>query len=121
MSRDLLGRPPLRVSELPPGLVMLYAGEPRAVACPGCGRWMVPRDGGLRRHAADPAGGDVCAQSGRRVWFDLSPAQWQENLAAARNAARRPVSLDRAVRQALAAAPAMRAAGLARQAASRST
>jgi hypothetical protein len=83
MPRDLLGRPPLRASELPPGQVRLFPGEPRAVVCPGCGRWQVPHDGGLRRHAAGIDGGPDCPGSGRRVWFDLAPARWLAEVTAA--------------------------------------
>ncbi len=90
MPRDLLGRPPLRVSELPPGLVRLFPGEPRAVVCPECGRWQMPRDGGIRRHAVSIDGGRECPSTGRRVWFDLTSAQWLAALGvAARDAARR--------------------------------
>lgn len=90
MARDLLGRPPLRVSELPPNLVSLHPGEPRLVQCPGCGRWQKPHDGGLRRHTTGLDRGQVCPESGRRVWFDLTAAQWRAALEiAARDAARR--------------------------------
>jgi hypothetical protein len=83
MARDLLGRPPLRASELPPNQVMLYPGEPRAVVCPGCGRWLVPHDGGLRRHATGVFSTRTCPETGRRVWFDISAAQWAAELAVA--------------------------------------
>lgn len=76
MARDLLGRPPLRVSELPPNLVSLPPGEPRLIQCPGCSRWQKPHDGGLRRHTTDIDTSQVCPESGRRVWFDLTPAEW---------------------------------------------
>jgi hypothetical protein len=90
MPRDLLGRLPLRASELPPGQVRLFPGEPRAVACPGCGRWQVPHDGGIRRHAVGIDGGPQCPGTGLRVWFDLTPAQWLASLhAASRDAAAR--------------------------------
>lgn len=110
MARDLLGRPPLKVSELPPGQVRLFPGEPRAVVCPGCSRWLVPHDGGLRRHAVSINSQRQCGESGRRVWFDLAPAEWQARLESARRSQCRPYSLDRATRDALAAAPAMLAA-----------
>ena len=80
MSRDLLGRPPLRASELSPDQVRLYPGEPRAITCPGCGRWQVPHDGGLRRHARGIDGMGDCPESGRRVWFDLSSPEWRARL-----------------------------------------
>ena len=83
MPRDLLGRPPLRVSELPPGLVRLFPGEARAVVCLECGRWQVPHDGGIRRHATDLDGVGECPGTGRRVWFDLTSAQWLAALGAA--------------------------------------
>jgi hypothetical protein len=90
MPRDLLGRPPLRASELPPNRVRLYPGEPGTIQCPGCGRWMKPHDGGLRRHAIDADSDTLCSQAGRRVWFDLTPAQWRARLdAATREAALR--------------------------------
>jgi hypothetical protein len=111
MSRDTRDRrPPLRASELPPNQVMLCPGEVRAVACPGCGCWQVPYHGHFRRHdlPAEEAGRGVwpdlgrrCRESGRAVWFDLSPAQWQANLEAARRSVRRPVSLQRATERAL--------------------
>ena len=83
MPRDLLGRPPLRASELPPGQIRLIPGEPRALVCPWCGRWQVPHDGGLRRHAVSIDSGQQCPATGLRVWFDLTPAQWLANLCAA--------------------------------------
>jgi hypothetical protein len=85
MSRDTRDRrPPLRASELPPTHVMLALGEPRAVVCPGCGSWQVPRAGHLRRHGDDRRHGDRwCPQSGRAVWFDLTPYEWQASLAIA--------------------------------------
>jgi hypothetical protein len=90
MPRDLLNRPPLRASELPPNRVSLYPGEPRAVMCPGCGRWQLPHDGGLRRHTIDIDSTSTCPQTGRRVWFDLTPAQQAARLeVAARQAATR--------------------------------
>jgi hypothetical protein len=90
MPRDLLGRPPLRASELPPGQVRLFPGEPRAVVCPACGRWQVPRDGGLRRHFVGIDAGQECGGSGLRVWFDLVPGEWLARLrAASREAAAR--------------------------------
>src|SRR5262245_6811274 len=70
MARDLLGRPPLRASELPPNQVSLYAGEARAVVCPGCSRWQVPHDGGLCHHTTDIDSKTTCREVGRRVWFD---------------------------------------------------
>jgi hypothetical protein len=82
MPRDLLGRPPLLASELPPTRVSLYPGEPRAIRCPGCGRWQRPHDGGLRRHTIDSDSRTLCPQSGRRVWFDLTPTQWRAELEA---------------------------------------
>ena len=84
MSRDTRDdRPPLRASELLPGLMMLFPGEVRAVVCPGCGRWQVPYHGRFRRHGG-------CPEAGRRVWFDLTSAQWLARLqAAAREAAAR--------------------------------
>jgi hypothetical protein len=90
MSRDLLDRPPLRASELPPNRVSLYPGEPRAIQCPGCGRWQKPHDGGLRSHTIDADSRFVCPQTGRRVWFDLTPTQWRARLeVAARETAQR--------------------------------
>jgi hypothetical protein len=83
MSRDLLNRPPLRASELPPGRVTLYRGEARAVVCPECGRWQVPHDGGIRRHTVSADAVGECSGAGRRVWFDLSPADWLISLHAA--------------------------------------
>ena len=83
MPRDLLGRPPLRASELPPNQVSLYPGEARAIVCPGCGRWQKPANGGLRRHALDADSTRACPETGRRVWFDLAPAQWQALLTVA--------------------------------------
>ena len=116
MSRDLLGRPPLRVSELPPNRVMLYPGEPRAIVCPGCNRWQVPHDGGIRRHTIGIDSTRTCPQTGRRVWFDLTSAQWRAQLEVACRSQHRPRGLDRAVRDALAAAPDMLAANQAAQA-----
>jgi len=115
MSRDLLGRPPLRASELPPNRVMLYPREPRAIVCPGCGRWQMPHDGGLRRHTIDIDSMQTCPQTGRRVWFDLTAAQWQARLQVACRSQYRPRCLDNAVRGALAAAPDMLAANQAAQ------
>jgi hypothetical protein len=90
MPRDLLGRPPLRASELPPGQVRLFPGEPRAVVCPGCGRWQVPHDGGIRRHCVGIDSGQECRGSGLRVWFDLAAGEWLARLqAASREAASR--------------------------------
>ena len=83
MSRDLLRRPPLRASELPPGRVRLFPGEARAVACPECGRWQVPHDGGIRRHTVSADAVGECPGTGRRVWFDLSPVDWLVSLHAA--------------------------------------
>jgi hypothetical protein len=83
MARDLLGRPPLRVSELPPNQVMLYPGEARALVCPGCSRWQVPHDGGLRHHTIGADSKTACRDAGRRVWFDLNSAQWAARLGAA--------------------------------------
>jgi hypothetical protein len=77
MPRDLLRRPPLRASELPPNRVSLYPGEARAIMCLGCNRWQVPHDGGLRRHTVDVDSETACSQTGRRVWFDLSFAAWR--------------------------------------------
>ncbi len=66
MSRDTRDdRPPLRASELPPNHVMLRPLEPRALVCPGCGCWQVPRAGHLRRHGDDRRHGDVrCPEAG---------------------------------------------------------
>jgi hypothetical protein len=80
MARDLLGRAPLRASELPPGQVRLYPGEAWAVVCPGCRRWQVPHDGGLRHHTVGIDSMTTCLEVGRRVWFDLTPAQWAARL-----------------------------------------
>jgi hypothetical protein len=107
MPRDLLGRPPLRVSELPPNRVMLYPGEPRAIVCPGCNRWQVPHDGGIRRHTIGIDSRRTCPQTGRRVWFDLTSTQWRAQLEVACRSQYRPRGLDKAVREALAAAPEM--------------
>lgn len=77
MARDLLRRPPLRVSEMPPHEVSMYPGEPKMIVCPGCHRWLRPSNGGLRRHPVDadiPA--RTCPETGRRVWFDLDSAEW---------------------------------------------
>lgn len=99
MSHDTRDRrPPLRASELPPSQVMLYPGV-RAVVCPGCGCWQVPKHGHFRRHDLPPEelGRSVsldrdehCPETGRAVWFDVSPAQLQASLRVAeRDAARR--------------------------------
>jgi hypothetical protein len=90
MPRDLLRRPPLRASELPPNRVSLYPGGVRAIVCPGCNRWQVPQNGGLRRHTVEVDTETACSETGRRVWFDLSFVAWRALLeAAARDAARR--------------------------------
>ena len=90
MPRDLLRRPPLRASELPPNRVSLYPGEARAVMCPGCDRWQVPHNGGLRRHTVHVDSETACSETGRRVWFDLSFVAWRALLeAAVRDAALR--------------------------------
>jgi hypothetical protein len=90
MSRDLLRRPPLRASELPPNQVSLYPGEARAIMCPGCNRWQVPHNGGLRHHTVAVGSETPCSEAGRRVWFDLSFVVWHGLLeAAARDAALR--------------------------------
>jgi hypothetical protein len=94
MARDLQHRPPLRVSELPPDQVTMYRGEARTIRCPGCHRWLKPANGGLRRHVVDIDSDRVCPQSGRRIWFDVEPAEWLADLriatrdAAARRSAR---------------------------------
>ena len=112
MPRDLLGRPPLRASELPPNRVSLHPGEPRAIQCPGCGRWQKPHDGGLRRHTVDADGDSLCPQVGRRVWFDLTPAQWRARLdVAAREAALRRGSRVRRSGHPPVAPPVFRLAG----------
>lgn len=97
MARDLQCRPPLRVSELPPDQVAMYPGEARIIRCPGCQRWQKPSNGGLRRHVTDIDSSRVCPESGRRVWFDIEPAQWLVNLrVAVRDAAtRRSVPVQR--------------------------
>lgn len=77
MARDLLRRPPLRASELSADFVSMHPGEARAIRCPGCQRWQKPRDGGLRRHAVDADSAEICPESGRRVFFDLTPAEWR--------------------------------------------
>ncbi len=102
MSRDTRDdRPPLRASELPPNHVMLRPLEPRALVCPGCGCWQVPRAGHLRRHGDDRRHGDRrCPESGRAVWFDLTPGEWLARLEAARRSVRRAASLQRATEQA---------------------
>lgn len=111
MTRDLLHRPPLRASQLPPGQVRLYPGEPRAVACPDCGRWLVPHDGGLRPHMIDADSATACAQAGRRVWFDLDPVHWAARLQAAdRDARTRRGSRPHASAQAPVAPPLPRIA-----------
>jgi hypothetical protein len=85
MSRDTRDRrPPLRASELLPSQVMVYS-QWRAVACPGCGRWQVPHHGRIRRHGLDGREWFYeelrrCPGSGRRVWFDLTSAQWLAGL-----------------------------------------
>lgn len=90
MPRDLLRRPALRASELPPNRVSLYPGQPGAIMCPGCNRWQVPHDGGLRRHTVDVYSETACSETGRRVWFDLSFVVWRILLeAAVRDAALR--------------------------------
>lgn len=93
MARDLLGRPPLRVSELPPNQVSLHLGEPRLIQCPGCSRWQKPHDGGLRRHTIGIDSSKVCPESGRRVWFDLTSAEWLVRM----DVAEREVALRRAI------------------------
>jgi hypothetical protein len=97
MARDLLRRPPLRVSTLPPNKVSMHPGEPRMIVCPGCGRWVRPSDGGLRRHAVAAGSARVCPESGRRVWFDIGPARWMADLrlGIADAAARRSVRVQR--------------------------
>jgi hypothetical protein len=103
MARDLLRRPPLRVSMLPPHKVSMHPGEPRMIVCPGCDRWLKPSNGGLRRHTVSidsplpPFGARECRQSGRRIWFDLTPAEWRAHLdVAIRDAAlRRSVPVQR--------------------------
>ena len=94
MARDLLRRPPLRASELPPHCLALHPGEPKAIVCPSCGRWQKPHDGGLRRHTVDIDGDSMCPESGRRVWFDLTPTEWWVGL----DVAVRAAALRRAVR-----------------------
>lgn len=96
MARDLLRRPPLRASQMRPHRVSMHPGEPRMIVCPGCKRWLKPSNGGLRRHAVaidGPLGlpdAAECRQSGRRVWFDLTPAEWLASLElATREAAQR--------------------------------
>jgi hypothetical protein len=90
MPRDLLRRPPLRASELPPNRVSMYPGEARAIMCPGCNRWQVPHDGGLRRHTVAVGSEVPCSETGRRVWFDLGFVAWRALLeAAVRDAALR--------------------------------
>jgi len=88
MARDLLRRPTLRASELPPNRVSLQPGK--AIVCPGCRRWQAPHDGGLRRHTVDVDSETACPETGRRVWFDLTVAEWRARLdAAVRDAALR--------------------------------
>jgi hypothetical protein len=97
MARDLLRRLPLRASELPPHWLMLRPGEPRLILCPSCRRWLRPHDGGLRRHTIDTDSDRVCSETGRRVFFDLTPAEWRARLdLAIRDAAlRRTVPVQR--------------------------
>ncbi|MBO0804571.1 MAG: hypothetical protein J2P25_16045 [Nocardiopsaceae bacterium] len=112
MPRDLMRRPPLRVSALPPNQVSMYPGEPRMVLCPGCQRWLKPHDGGLRRHMVAADGRDMCAESGRRVWFDLTAAEWLISLdVAAREAGQRRGSRIRRKASPPVAPPVFRLAG----------
>lgn len=83
MARDLLRRPPLRVSALPPNHVSMYPGEPKTIVCPGCDRWLKPSNGGLRRHTTSIDSSEVCPESGRRIWFDLDPVTWRASRAVA--------------------------------------
>lgn len=111
MARDLLKRPPLRVSEMPPAAVRLYPGEARAVACPECGRWQVPHDGGLRYHTIGVDSTTACVGIGRRVWFDLTCVEWQARLrVAVREAAGRRSNRVRRVGRPPTAVPVFRLA-----------
>lgn len=80
MARDLLRRPPLRASELPPHWLILVPGKPKLILCPSCRRWLKPHDGGLRRHSVDPDSDRLCREAGRRVFFDLTPGEWRTRL-----------------------------------------
>lgn len=90
------GRPVVCVSSLSPDRVNLRPGELVAIACPVCGRWRRLHRGMLFPHrAAD--GTTRCPGSGQRIRVDLSAGEWLRRLRAAERAARRAVSLQRAV------------------------
>jgi hypothetical protein len=97
MARDLLCRPALQVSALPPNKISMHPGEPRTIVCPGCDRWVRPSNGGLRRHTVAADSTQVCPESGRRVWFDIEPARWITDLrlGIADAATRRSASVQR--------------------------
>lgn len=69
-------KPPILVSERPPNTVDLQEGRVAMLACPHCGRWRAVRDRKLTPHHLPGTGTTQCPDSRRKVFLDITPAQF---------------------------------------------
>lgn len=74
MRTDDKPRKPLLTSKLPLG-TFSRPGESPAILCPRCHTWRHIEEGQLAPHPRNDGTG-TCAQSRRRVEFDLTPGQY---------------------------------------------
>jgi hypothetical protein len=81
------GRAPLKASDFKPDLINLRPGH-RSAVCPDCKTWRTVQNRMITAHRAEPHSGQPrhrrdenhvsrCPGSGQRIWFDITPEQWQ--------------------------------------------